>query len=198
MYVATSAAGTYRTEDDGLSWQPRNKDVRADFMPDIYPEFGQCVHKIAMHPSVPQVLYQQKHCGVYRSDNAGDDWVDIGGGRLPSRFGFPIAVHPHEPQTIYIALEESDNYRLSVDGRFSVWRSKDAGESWDRMQRGLPERAHLLVLREAMAVDTIDEAGVYIGTSTGQLFHSRDSGDTWQMLADFLPPVLSVESAVIN
>jgi hypothetical protein len=197
MYVAISAAGLYRSDDGGLTWQPRNKNVRADFHPDKFPEFGQCVHKVTMHPSQPQVLYQQNHCGVYRSDDSGDNWIDIGDDRLPSRFGFPIAVHPHDPQTIYVALDESDEYRLSVDGRFSIWRSRDGGESWERKQRGLPERAHLSVLREAMAVDNLDSAGVYIGTNTGQLFYSRDSGESWELLADYLPPILSVETAVV-
>ncbi len=198
MYVAISAAGCYRSDDGGLTWKPRNKNVRADFAPDKFPEFGQCVHKVDFHPSQPGVLFQQNHCGVYRSDNAGDDWIDIGEGKLPSRFGFPIAVHPHEPQTIYVALEESDEYRLSVKGRFSVWRSRDGGDNWERLQKGLPERAHLVVLREAMAVDTCDPAGVYVGTSTGQLFYSTDAGDTWQLMADFLPPILSVETTVIE
>jgi len=197
MYVAVSAAGCYRTDDGGLTWRPMNKNVLADFSPDKYPEFGQCVHKMAMHPSRPQVLFQQNHCGVYRSDNAAEDWIDIGDGKLPSRFGFPIAVHPHEPETIYIALEESDQYRVSVDGKFSVWRSRNAGESWQRLTDGLPERAHLVSLRESMATDTLEDAGVYVGTSTGQVFYSRDAGDHWELLADYLPPVLSVEAVVV-
>jgi photosystem II stability/assembly factor-like uncharacterized protein len=196
MLIAISAAGCYRTDDGGKSWKPQNKNVRADYMPDPFPEFGQCVHKVALHPSRPEVLYQQNHCGVYRSDNGGEDWIDIGEGRLPSRFGFPIAVHPHEPKTIYIALEESDQYRVSVDGRFSVWRSQDAGESWERLINGLPEHAHLVVLRDALATDTLDRAGIYAGTNTGQVFYSRDAGDSWELLADYLPGVLSVEAAV--
>jgi hypothetical protein len=198
MYVAVSAAGVYRTEDGGQTWQPRNKNVRADYQPDIFPEFGQCAHKLDMHPSNPDLLYQQNHCGVYRSDNRGDDWIDIGEGKLPSRFGFPIAVHPHDPQTVYIVLEESDQYRMSVDGQFAVWRSRDAGENWQRLTQGLPQNAHVLVLREALATDTMDPAGIYAGTETGQLFYSRDVGDTWEILADFLPPILSVETAFIE
>jgi photosystem II stability/assembly factor-like uncharacterized protein len=197
MYVAVSAGGCYRSDDGGVTWLPRNRNVRADFAPNKLPEFGQCVHKMATHPNRPDVLYQQNHCGIYRSDNAGDDWTDIGEGRLPSRFGFPIAVHPHDPKTIYVVLEESDEYRLSVGGRFAVWRSRNGGETWKRLSRGLPERAYLVALREATAVDILDEAGVYVGTSTGQLFHSRDAGDSWHLLADFLPPILSVEAAVI-
>ncbi len=198
MYIAVSAAGCYRTDDGGRTWLPFNKNVRADFMPDKFPEFGQCVHKMAMHPSNPNVLFQQNHCGVYRSDNMGEDWIDIGEGRLPSRFGFPVAVHPTEPRTIYIALEESDEYRMSVDEKFSVWRSKNGGESWKRLANGLPDKAHLVVLREAMATDSFEDAGIYAGTNTGQLFYSRDNGDNWEMMADYLPPIQSVEAAVIS
>ena len=198
MYVAVSAAGCYRTDDGGKTWAPYNKNVRADFMPNKFPEFGQCVHKMSMHPANPNVLYQQNHCGVYRSDNMGEDWIDIGEGKLPARFGFPIAIHPTDPNTIYIVLEESDEFRMSVDGKFSVWRSRDAGDSWQRISNGLPDRAHLDVLREAMATDSFVDAGIYIGTNTGQLFYSRDSGDSWELLADFLPPIQSVEAAVIE
>jgi len=198
MYVGISTGGCYRTDDGGQTWTPRNKNVRADFLPDKFPEYGQCLHKMAMHPARPGVLYQQNHCGVYRSDDAGDAWIDIGEGRLPSRFGFPIAVHPHEPETVYVVLEESDDYRVSVDGKFSVWRSKNGGESWKRLSGGLPDQAHLVVLREALGTDTLDEAGVYIGTSTGQIFFTRDAGESWDLLADFLPPVLSVEAVVVG
>lgn len=198
MYIAISAAGCYRTDDGGQTWKPCNKNVRADFHPEKFPEFGQCVHKMTMHPSTPNVIYQQNHCGVYRSDNFGEDWIDIGEGKLPSRFGFPVAVHPADPKTIYIALEESDEYRMSVDGRFSVWRSRDAGDSWTRLTNGLPERAYVDVLREAMGTDSFEDAGVYIGTNTGQLFYTRNSGERWELLADFLPPIQSVEAAVIE
>jgi hypothetical protein len=196
MYIAVSAGGMYRTDDGGQSWQPRNKNVLVDFEGKSYPEFGQCVHKFALHPSRPDVLFQQNHCGVYRSDNCGDDWIDIGEGRLPSRFGFPIVVHPHDPQTIYVMLEESDQFRMSVDSQAAVWRSRDGGESWQRITAGLPEKAHVVVLREAMAADNLEPAGLYAGTDTGQLFYSRDDGDHWEILADFLPPILSVEVAM--
>ena len=198
MYIAVSTGGCYRTDDGGKTWKPHNKNVRADFHPEKFPEYGQCVHKMAMHPSNPNVLYQQNHCGVYRSDNMGEDWIDIGEGKLPSRFGFPVAVHPTDPNTVYVVLEESDEYRMSVDGRFAVWRSRDAGDSWQRLTNGLPERAHVDVLREAMAIDTFEDAGIYIGTNTGQLLYSRNSGDSWELLADFLPPIQSVEAAVVE
>ena len=198
MYIAVSAAGCYRTDDGGVTWKPYNKNVRADFMPDKYPEFGQCVHKMTMHPSTPNVLYQQNHCGVYRSDNFGEDWIDIGEGKLPTPFGFAIGVHPTDPRTIYTVPEESQEYHISVDGQFAVWRSRDAGDSWEKLTKGLPERAHVDVLREAMGIDSFEDAGVYIGTNTGQLFYTRDSGDSWELLADFLPPIQSVEAAVVG
>jgi hypothetical protein len=196
MYVAISTGGLYFTDDGGKTWSPRNKNVRADFLPNKTPEFGQCVHKVVMHPSNPEILYQQNHCGMYRSENGGEDWIDIGEGKLPSRFGFPIGVLPHEPDTIFIVPEESDAYRVSVDGHFAVWRSRNRGDSWERLTKGLPDRAHLVVLREAMAVDDLEDAGVYVGTSTGQIFHTRNAGDTWDLLADFLPPIYSLEVAV--
>lgn len=196
IYIGSSTGGCYRTDDGGLTWRPYNKNTRADFMPNKFPEYGQCLHKMTMHPSNPQVLYQQNHCGVYRSDNAGSDWIDIGDGKLPSRFGFPIAVHPTDPRTIYVVLEESDEYRMSIDGKFAIWRSRDAGEAWQRITQGLPEKAHLVVLREAMATDTFEDAGIYVGSHTGQLFYSRDSGESFELLADFLPPINSVEAFV--
>ena len=198
IYVAISTGGCYRTDNGGETWAPYNKNVRADFLPDKFPEYGQCVHKIAIHSNRPNVLFQQNHCGVYRSDNQAQEWIDIGEGKLPSRFGFPIAIHPHEPETIYIVLEESDEYRLSVDGSFAVWRSQDSGESWERLTNGLPQRAHLVVLREAMATDQFGSAGIYIGTSTGQVFASRDAGDSWELIVDYLPRILTVETATLE
>jgi hypothetical protein len=198
MYIAISAGGCYRTDDGGQTWKAYNKNVRADFNPDPFPEFGHCVHRMAMHPSQPNVIYQQNHCGVYRSDNAAEDWIDIGEEKLPTRFGFPIVVHPTDPRTIYVVPEESQEYHMSIDGKFAIWRSRDAGATWQMLTRGLPDRAHLVVLREAMAADTFEDAGIYAGTNTGQLFYTRDSGDTWDLLADYLPPILSVEAAVVN
>ena len=198
MWFAVSTGGTYYTADGGKTWEPRNKNVRADFSPDIYPEYGQCTHKMAMHPANPDRLYQQNHCGMYRSDDGGLNWIDIGEGRLPSRFGFPIVVHPHNPDTIFIVPEEADQYRVSIDARFVVWRSKDAGETWEPLTNGLPEPAYLVTLRGAMATDTCDDAGIYVGTTTGQVFASRDGGDSWYLLADYLPPIYSLETIVLD
>ncbi len=198
MYIAISAGGCYRTDDGGQTWAPYNKNVRADFFPDPYPEFGHCVHRMAMHPSQPKVIYQQNHCGMYRSDNCAEDWTDIGGEKLPSRFGFPIVVHPTEPRTIYVVPEESQENHMSPGGRFAIWRSRDAGETWQMQTKGLPETARLDVLREAMSTDSYADAGIYAGTNTGQLFYSRNSGDSWELLADYLPPILSVEAAVLT
>lgn len=197
IYVAVSAAGVYRSDDGGATWQPRNKNVLADYQGDKFPEYGQCAHKLDLHPSRPEVIYQQNHCGVYRSDNCGDDWINLDQGRLPSRFGFPIAVHPHDPNTVYVVLEDSDQFRMSLDGQMAVWRSRDAGETWEKRTQGLPSGAHLVVLRDALATDDLDPAGIYVGTDTGQLFYSRDDGDSWDLLADFLPPITSVEAAVV-
>jgi hypothetical protein len=197
MYIAISAGGCYRTDDGGQTWSARNKNVRADFMPDPYPEFGHCVHRMAMHPSQPNVIYQQNHCGMYRSDNAAEDWIDIGEEKLPTRFGFPIVVHPTDPRTIYVVPEESQEYHMSVGGQFAVWRSPDCGGSWQMLTKGLPDKARLVVLREAVAADTFEDAGIYAGTNTGQLFYSRDSGDSWELMADYLPPIQSVEVAVL-
>jgi hypothetical protein len=198
MYIAISAGGCYRTDDGGQSWAPQNKNVRASYSPNPYPEYGQCVHRLAMHPSKPDVIFQQSHDGMYRSDNRAEDWIDIGDGKLPSRFGFPIVVHPAEPRTIYVVPEESQEYHMSVDGQFAVWRSKDAGESWQQLTKGLPDKSRLVVLREAMATDDFEDAGIYAGTNTGQVFYSRDSGDSWELMADYLPPIHSVEAAVVD
>jgi hypothetical protein len=199
MWVGISAVGVFHTADRGATWEPRNKGVRADHLPDPYPELGVCVHKFGLHPSYPEVLYQQNHAGAYRSDDGGVTWTDINDG-LPSRFGFPLAVHPHEPRTVYLApLNGDDRGRYMSDGSAAVWRSRDAGSTWQRLSDGLPQRdAYLGVLREGMAVDGLDPLGVYVGTSTGQLFASRDEGDSWQLVADFLPPISSVETALVD
>ncbi|MBW7882290.1 MAG: exo-alpha-sialidase [Caldilineaceae bacterium] len=193
VYVAVSAGGAYRSEDRGATWKAINHGVRADFSPDPYPETGQCVHKMVIHPARPNVLFQQNHCGVYRSDDRGDNWVDISEG-LPSRFGFPMVVHPHDPHTVYVTPLVGDDQRFVPDGQMAVWRTQDDGASWQRLTAGLPDNAWLTILRDAMATDPCDDAGVYVGTTTGEVFFSRDSGEHWEVLADMLPPVLSISA----
>jgi len=197
MWIAISAVGTFYTADGGATWETRNRGVRADFIPEKDPEWGQCVHKIALHPSRPDRLYQQNHCGVYRSGDQGMTWQEISAG-LPSDFGFPIAVHPYDPDTIYV-IPLVGQGRFMPDGQAAVWRSRDAGTTWARLSKGLPqENAYLGVLREAMATDPLDSAGIYFGTGNGQVFASRDEGESWTTIADFLPPVCSVETAIIQ
>jgi len=197
MFVGISAAGVFRTEDSGQMWTPQNRGTRADFKPDKSPEVGQCVHKLLGAPGRFGWLYQKNHCGVYRSDSAGDRWTDISRG-LPSRFGFPLAAHPREVETIWVVPLVSDTHRTCPDGRLAVYRSANAGRTWQRQTHGLPDRnAHLTILREAMSVDACEPAGVYFGTETGQLFFSRDEGREWRLLADLLPPIYSLEAAVV-
>jgi photosystem II stability/assembly factor-like uncharacterized protein len=199
MFVAISAAGVFRSEDGGRSWQPKNQGVRADFLPDTYPEVGQCCHHLVMSPENSNILYQQNHCGVYRSTDSGDSWQDIGTDRLPATFGFPMAMHPRKGGTLYVVPQTSDSFRYTPDGRFRVYRSDNGGDDWQALARGLPqENAYLNVFREGLATDGLDPAGVYVGTGTGQLFYSRDEGDNWQTLSDTLPPIYSVGTAVID
>ena len=199
LFVAISAAGVFRSEDGGRTWTPKNQGVRADFLPETYPEVGQCCHHLVMSPEDPNVLYQQNHCGVYRTADGGDTWQDIGSGRLPATFGFPMAIHPRDGQTVYIVPMQSDEYRYTAEGKFRVYRTRDGGQSWSGLTSGLPqENAFLNVFREALATDSLDPAGVYAGTGTGQLFYSRDEGDNWHALADTLPPIYSVGTAVIE
>jgi photosystem II stability/assembly factor-like uncharacterized protein len=162
VYVAISTGGIYRTENGGATWEAKNNGVRADFLPEPFPEFGQCVHKVAFHPAKPEVLYQQNHCGVYRSDDRGENWQDISEG-LPSRFGFPCAIHAHDPDTVYVIPLSGDGDRVIPEGKLTVWRSADRGETWKPLQNGLPENAYLSVLRDAIAVDACDISGVFLG-----------------------------------
>ena len=196
--VGISAAGAFRTDDGGRSWTPKNTGVRADFLSNTFPDVGQCVHHMERHPGNADVLYQQNHCGVYRSENAGDEWTDISEG-LPSRFGFPLAVHPHDGDTIFVVPEESDEYRLTPGGAFRVFRSRNRGNTWEALTQGLPQtNAHQNVLRHASATDPLDPPGVYIGTQGGQLVGSRDAGDHWDLLFNWLPPIYSVQTAVLE
>jgi photosystem II stability/assembly factor-like uncharacterized protein len=192
MVVAISAAGAFRTSDGGATWEPFNQNVRADFQPEKYPEVGQCVHKLLAHPRNPDALYQQNHCGIYRARFGARKWTDISRG-LPSRFGFGLAVPAAEPETLFTVPIEGPEYRCVPEGKFRVARSRDAGRTWKLLTRGLPRRnAHLLVLRESMAADALDSAGVYVGTTNGQLFYSADAGDSWNTMAEHLPGVISV------
>lgn len=199
MWIGISAVGIFETRDGGLSWEPRNKGVRADFMPDPDPITGQCVHKFAPAAGQAETLYQQNHCGVYRSDDAGANWEEITPG-LPSEFGFPLVTHPRDPDTAWvIPLNGADQGRFMPGGHSAVWRTRDRGRSWTCLDNGLPTRdAFLSVLREAMARDTLEPAGITFGTSTGQLWHSSDEGDTWRMITDTLPEIWAVEAVVLD
>jgi len=191
MWVAISTGGVYRTDDGGGTWRPRNDGIRADFLPGPAPEFGQCVHKVDLNAARPERLYAQNHGGVYRSDDGGDHWIDISAG-LPSDFGFPLVVHPHDPDTVYVVPLGGDIRRYVVDGRMAVWRSRDRGSTWGALDTGLPTDAYLLILRDGLAADPCDTHGLYVGTTTGQLYYSRDEGRAWELLADLLPPIYSV------
>jgi len=193
LYACVSAGGAFRSADDGISWQPINHEV-PQYLLDINPATAKCVHKMALHPARPAVLFQQHHCGVYRSDDRGDTWVDISDG-LPSRFGFPLALHPHDPDTVYVVPHVSDRQRVVPEGRMAIWRSRNGGERWEGLSTGLPDNTWLTCLRESLAVDSCDPAGVYVGTNTGQVFYSRDEGAHWELLADYLPAVMSVNAA---
>jgi serine/threonine protein kinase len=198
IYIAISSGGVYRTDDGGASWTPRNRGIRAVFMPDKYPEFGQCVHKIAMHPARPGRLFLQNHWGLYRSDDSAETWTDIANG-VPSDFGFPIVVHPHNPDCVYAIPVDSDEFRCSCEGRLRVYRTRNAGGSWEPLSRGLPQKqAYETVLRDAMTVDSYDPAGIYFGTRSGQLFGSHDGGKTWHKIHDGLPSVVCVRTAIID
>ncbi|MDQ1694970.1 MAG: hypothetical protein QOJ03_323 [Frankiaceae bacterium] len=193
MFIAISAAGAFRTDDGGKTWQPINRGLKSGEIPQQEAEVGHCVHRIALHPSNPQTLFMQKHWDVMRSDDAGDNWYDIGG-NLPTDFGFPIDVHAHEPETIYVVPIKSDSEHYVPDGKLRVYRSRTGGNEREPMTNGLPQQnCYVNVLRDAMAVDSLDECGVYFGTSGGQVYCSPDAGDTWAPIVRDLPAVLSVE-----
>jgi hypothetical protein len=191
--VAMSTGGVYATTDGGASWQPRNVGIQAYRMPDRFPEFGQCVHKIALHPDRPERLFAQNHHGVYRSDDGAQTWQSIAEG-LPTDFGFPMVVHPHRPDVIYNFPITADATRYAPAGTCAVYRSEDAGKSWDPLTAGLPTGFWNGVLRDAMCVDTVDPAGVYFGTRSGSVYASRDEGEHWQPVVEQLPDVLCVRA----
>jgi photosystem II stability/assembly factor-like uncharacterized protein len=193
MFVAISAAGAFRTDDAGETWQAINRGLHSQFLPDPDAEVGHCVHRIARHPSRPEVLFMQKHWDVMRSDNAGELWHEISG-NLPTDFGFVIDVHAHEPETIYVIPIKSESEHFPPEGKLRVYRSRTGGNEWEPLTKGLPQRdCYVNVLRDAMAVDSLDSCGVYFGTTGGQVYASADSGDSWAPIVRDLPAVLSVE-----
>jgi serine/threonine protein kinase/photosystem II stability/assembly factor-like uncharacterized protein len=197
MHVGISAAGVYRTDDGGRTWHARNRGIRVTFLPERFPEFGQCVHKIVRHPDRPERLFLQNHWGLYRSDDGADTWHDIAHG-LPSDFGFAMATHPHDPDCVYIVPMESDEFRCTPEGRLRVYRTRDAGASWEPLTRGLPQQAAFeTVLRDGMVTDALDPVGIYFGTRSGKVYSSRDAGKTWKELLNGLPQIVCVASAVV-
>lgn len=193
MTIAISAAGAFRTDDSGTTWRPINRGLKSEFIPDPDAEVGHCVHHIAMHPSRPDVLFMQKHWDVMRSDDAGDSWHEVSG-NLPTDFGFAIDVHAHEPDTVFVVPIKSDSEHFPLDGKLQVFRSRTGGNEWEPLTNGLPQRdCYVNVLRDAMAVDSLDSCGVYFGTTGGQVYASPDGGDTWAPIVRDLPAVLSVE-----
>ena len=198
IYIAISAGGVYRSDDGGSTWNARNRGIRVVYQPEKYPEFGQCVHKIVLHRDRPERLFLQNHWGLYRSDDAGDNWQDIAGG-VPSDFGFAMAMHPHDPDCVYVLPVESDEFRCTPDGRLRVFRTRNAGGSWEALSRGLPQKgAYETVLRDGMTVDTLQPAGVYFGTRSGQVFGSSDEGKTWKSVISGLPSIVCVKAVVIG
>ncbi len=193
LFIAISSAGAFRTDDGGQSWKPINKGLHSAYIPDPTAEVGHCVHRIAMHPSRPNTLFMQKHWDVMRSDDAGDSWREVSG-NLPTDFGFPIEVHAHEPETIYVVPIKSDAEHYPPDGKLRVYRSRTGGNDWEALTAGLPQaHCYVNVLRDAMAVDQLDECGVYFGTTGGQVYASADGGDHWEAIAEHLPAVVAVE-----
>ena len=197
IFVAISAAGAFRSDDGGATWQPINRGLRSEGIPDPDAEVGHCVHRIAMHPDRPRVLFMQKHWDVMRSDDAGDSWREVSG-NLPTDFGFPIAVHPHEPDTVYVVPITSDSHHFPPEGRLRVYRSRTGGDEWEPLSAGLPQsNCYVNVLRDAVAVDALDPAGVYFGTTGGQVYASADAGESWEPIVRDLPAVLSVEAQTL-
>jgi len=197
IFIAISAAGAFRTDDGGKTWQPINRGLRSDYIPDPEAEIGHCVHHIAMHPSRPGVLFMQKHWDVMRSDDAGESWHEVSG-NLPSDFGFVVDVHAHEPDTIYVVPIKSDSEHYPPEGKLRVYRSRTGGNEWEALTKGLPQRdCYVNVLRDAMSIDGLDPCGVYFGTTGGQVYASADAGDSWAPIVRDLPAVLSVEAQTL-
>src|SRR4051794_6741807 len=193
MYVAISAAGAFRSDDAGQTWRPINRGLKSEFMPNPEAEVGHCVHRIAMHPARPNVLFMQKHWDVMRSDDGGDSWHEVSG-NLPTDFGFTIDVHAHEPNTVYVVPIKSDSEHFPLEGKLRVYRSRTGGNEWEELTNGLPQKdCYVNVLRDAMAVDSLDSCGIYFGTTGGQVYCSPDAGNTWKAIVRDLPAVLSVE-----
>jgi photosystem II stability/assembly factor-like uncharacterized protein len=193
MFAAISSAGTFRSDDAGKTWRPINKGLRSEYIPDPDAEVGHCVHHVAMHPSRPNVLFMQKHWDVMRSDDAGESWHEISG-NLPTDFGFAIDVHAHEPDTVYVVPITSDSDHFVPEGKLRVYRSKTGGNEWEALTKGLPQKdCYVNVLRDAMAVDSLDSCGIYFGTTGGQVYVSADAGDSWNAIVHDLPSVLSVQ-----
>jgi photosystem II stability/assembly factor-like uncharacterized protein len=197
LIIAISAAGVFRTDDGGETWRPINRGLHSEGLPDPDAEVGHCVHHVAMHPSRPNVLFMQKHWDVMRSDDGGDSWREVSG-NLPTDFGFAIDVHAQEPNTIYVVPIKSDSEHYPPDGKLRVYRSRGGGEEWESLSKGLPQKdCYVNVLRDAMAVDSLDPCGVYFGTTGGQVYASADAGDSWEPIVRDLPAVLSVEVQVL-
>jgi hypothetical protein len=193
IYIAISAAGAFRTDDGGETWIAINQGLRSEYIPDPKAEVGHCVHRITMHPSRPETLFMQKHWDVMRTDDAGANWHEVSG-NLPTDFGFPIQVHAHEPETIYVVPIKSDSLHYPPEGKLRVYRSRTGGNEWEALTNGLPQQdCYVNVLRDAMAADSLDQCGIYFGTTGGQVYVSPDSGDNWTAIASNLPGVLSVE-----
>jgi len=198
IFTAISAAGAFRSDDGGETWRPINRGLKSEGIPDDDAEVGHCVHRLAMHPSRPSVLFMQKHWDVMRSDDAGESWREISGD-LPTDFGFPIDVHAHEPETVYVVPITSDSEHFPPDGQLRVYRSRSGGDEWEPLTRGLPQQhCYVNVLRDAMAVDQLDSCGVYFGTTGGQVYASADAGDSWAPIVRDLPAVLSVEVQTLS
>ncbi|HZV78670.1 MAG TPA: hypothetical protein VFF60_03545 [Candidatus Binatus sp.] len=198
MYIAISAAGAFRTDDTGATWKPINRGLRSQQIPDEDAEVGHCVHRLAMHPSRPNTLFMQKHWDVMRTDDAGENWREVSG-NLPTDFGFPIEVHPHEPETIYVVPIKSDSEHVPPDAKLRVYRSRTGGNEWEALTKGLPQSdCYVNILRDAMSSDSLDPCGIYFGTTGGQVYASADEGNTWSPIVRDLPAVLSVEVQTLS